>query len=58
MENLPASTGDMGLIPDPGGSHMVQSNKAGVSKLLSLHAAAAEASTPKACAPQQEKAPQ
>ena len=58
VENLPASAGDMGLIPDLEGSHLLQNNKAQVSKLLSLHAAAAEASAPKACAPQREKSPQ
>ena len=28
VKNLPANTGDMGLIPDPGGSHMPWTNKA------------------------------
>ena len=27
LENLPAKAGDTGLIPDPGRSHMPQSNK-------------------------------
>ena len=26
VENLPANAGDMGLIPDPGGSHMAWSS--------------------------------
>ena len=26
VENLPCSTGDMGSIPDPGGSHMLRGN--------------------------------
>ena len=54
VENLPASAGDMGLIPDLEGSHLLHNNKVQVSKLLSLHAAAAEASAPKAGAPQQK----
>ena len=29
-KNPPASAGDMGLIPDLGGSHILWSNKAGV----------------------------
>ena len=38
VKNLTASAGDMGSISDLGGSHMLQSNKAPVPHLLSLHA--------------------
>ena len=50
----PANAGDTGLSPGPGGSHVLQSNWAPASQLLSLHAAAAEASAPEAHAPQRE----
>ena len=53
--NPPANAGDMGLIPDAGGSHMLRSNQAHAPQLLSLHAATTEACVPIACAPQQEK---
>ena len=36
VKNLPASAGDMGLIPDPGGSVMAQSKQAHTPQLLSL----------------------
>ena len=36
VKNPPASTGDTGSIPDPGRSHMSQSDKARVPQLLSL----------------------
>ena len=49
LKNPPANAGDTGLIPDPGRSHMPQSNKGQVTRLLSLH--------PTAHAPQ-EKPPQ
>ena len=35
-KNLPTNTGDTGLIPDLGRSHMLQSNKAHAPQLLSL----------------------
>ena len=38
VKNLPANAGDMGSVSDVGGSHMLQSNKAPVPQLLSLHA--------------------
>ena len=37
VENLPAGTGDMGLSPGLGGSHMPQSDWAREPQLLSLH---------------------
>ena len=37
VKNPPASAGDMGSILDPGRSHMLQSNQAGVPQLLSLY---------------------
>jgi len=36
IKNLPASAGDSGLIPDPGESHMPQSNYAHAPQLLGL----------------------
>ena len=36
VKNLPANTGDMGSIPGPGRSHMLQRNKAQALKLLNL----------------------
>ena len=36
VKNLPANAGDMGSIPDPGRSHMLQSNQARAPQLLSL----------------------
>ena len=70
VTNLPANAGDMGLSPGPGRPHMPRSNEAHVPQLLILRsrshepqllspcATTAEARTPKACAPQQEKPPQ
>ena len=70
VKNLPASAGDTGSSPGPGGSHMPWSNKARAPQLLSLHSRACKpqllslrATTTKACAPraralQQEKPPQ
>ena len=70
VKNLPANAGDMGLIPGPGGSHMLWSNGSRAPQLLSLrsrarepqllnpHATTTEAHTPRAHAPQQEKPPQ
>ena len=70
VKNLPANAGDMGSSPGQGRSHMPQSNWTRVPQLLSLRsgacepqlvslrAATAEARTPRACAPQQEKPPQ
>ena len=49
VKNLPASAGDVSLIPGPGRSHMPWSNY-GCAPLLSSSAA-----TPEACAPQQER---
>ena len=48
----------MGLISGRGRFHMLRSNQAHVPQLPSLCAATAEAGTPRACAPQQEKPPQ
>ena len=36
VKNLPANAEDMGLIPDLGRSHMLQSNQARAPQLLSL----------------------
>ena len=69
-KNLPASAGDLGLIPDPGRSHMPQSNQLHVPQLLSpcfraqepqllsLRAVTAEGQVPRACALQQGRPPQ
>ena len=43
VKKVLANAGDMGLIDDPGRSHMPQSNWAHVSELLSPHAATTEA---------------
>ena len=53
-ENLPATAGDLDLIPGPGRLHMPLSNEASAPKLLSLRAAAMEHCVPKACALLQE----
>ena len=70
VKNPPANVGDTGSSPGPGRFHMPQSKEACVPQLLSLHSRAhepqllsprattAEACTPKARAPQQEKPPQ
>ena len=42
VKNLPANTGDMGSIPDPGRFHMLWSNYDPASQLLSLHSRACE----------------
>ena len=42
-KNLPASVGDMDLIPDPDRFHMLQSNWVHVLQLLSLYATNTEA---------------
>ena len=43
VKNLPASAGNMGLIPGPGGSHMPQGNWTHASQLLRLRSATREA---------------
>ena len=53
----PASAGDTGSIPGPGGSRMPQSNWAREPQLLGLHAAAAGARMPGARAQQHERPP-
>ena len=70
VKNPPANAGDMGSIPGPGRSHMLQSNwtcapqllslrsRAREPQLLSPHATTVEARTLRACAPQQEEPPQ
>ena len=67
VKNLPASAGDMGLIPGLGRPHMPRSNKARAPQLLSLRSRASEpqllnprattteAHVPRVHAPQQEK---
>ena len=69
VENLPASAGDAGSGPGPGGSHVPRSGWACVPQLLSLrsgaqepqplgpHATSTEGRTPRARAAQQEKPP-
>ena len=64
VKRPPANAGDVGLIPDPGGSHMPQSNSAHVPQLFSLCSGARSCSYwahvlqmlkplhPGACAPQ------
>ena len=37
VKKLPANAGDVGSIPSPGESHMLQSNEANAPQLLSLH---------------------
>ena len=58
VKNLPANAGDMGLIPDPGRSHMPWNNYACEPQLMSPSAAITEARVPTACSLQQEKPPQ
>ena len=70
VKNPPANAGDKGLSPAPGRSHMLWSNKARATQLLSLRSRAREpqllslrattieARAPRACALQQEKPPQ
>ena len=48
----------MGLIPDPGRSHMPWNNYACEPQLMSPSAAMTEAHVPTACSLQQEKPPQ
>ena len=55
VKNLPASAGDMDLIPGPGRSHVPWSNQACGPQQLSLDALTPEAWAPRACALQQEK---
>ena len=45
-KNLPASAGDVGLIPDPERFHMLQSNRVHVLQILSLYATNTEACMP------------
>ena len=49
VRNPPAHTGDMGLIPDLGRSHMLQSNEAHVPQLFSLCSRAQELQLLKLC---------
>ena len=42
VKNPPANAGNMGSIPGPGGSHMLQSSWARAPQLLSLHSGARE----------------
>ena len=58
VKNLPANTGDTGLIPGPGRFHVPQSNKAHATQLLSSCAITTEAGAPTAHALQQKKPPQ
>ena len=43
VKNLPANTGDVGLIPGPGRSHMSRNNETPVPQLLSLSSESREA---------------
>ena len=67
VKNPAVNTGDAGLIPGPGRSHMPQTNEACAPQLVSKHsrahappllsprATAIEAQSPRARAPRQEK---
>ena len=59
VKNLPAYARDTGSIPDPGRSHVPQSNKACVPKLLNLRSRAQElqleATSPSSSTAQQEE---
>ena len=62
VKNPPANAGDADSIPDPGRSHMFQSNQAHVPQLLSLRSRAwapqqLKFMCPGACTLQQEKPP-
>ena len=57
-KNLPASAGDLGLIPGPEISHVPKSNQLHVPQLLSLHAVTTKGQVPRACALQQGRPPQ
>ena len=50
VKNLPANARDMGSIPDPGRSHMPQSNQAHAPQLLSLRSRAREPQLVSLCA--------
>ena len=56
-KNSPASAGDVGLSPGPGGFHMLQSDEARGPQPLSLCVTTAEVLSPTACALQQGKPP-
>ena len=63
VKNLPANAGDVGLIPDPGRSHVLRSNKTYTPQLLNLCSRAQELQLlkpehPRVRASQQEKPPQ
>ena len=55
VKNPPANAGGTGSSPGPGRSLMPRSNESSEPQLLSLHATATEARTPRARGPQQEK---
>ena len=57
-KNLPASAGDLGLIPGPRISHVPKSDQLHVPQLLSLRAVTTEGLVPRACALQQGRPPQ
>ena len=46
VKNLPANTGDTGSIPDPGRSHVLQSNEAHMPQVLSPCAATTQVHVP------------
>ena len=54
VKNPPVNAGDMGLISDPGRSHMPQGNEACAPQVLSLRAIPTEAQETQTCALQQE----
>ena len=54
VRKLPANVGDVRLIPDPGRSHMPQSNQAGA--LESPGVAASKVHAPRGCSPQLREA--
>ena len=50
-KNPPASAGDVGSVPGPGGLHVLWRNEALEPQLRSMRAAPPEAGVPTACAP-------
>ena len=50
-KNPPASAGDVGSVPGPGGLHVLWRNEALETQLRSTRAAPPEAGVPTACAP-------
>ena len=57
VKTPPASAGDVGSIPDPGRSHLLQSNEAHMPQLLSLGSRAGEPQLLSSCATAAEEVP-